>query len=105
LCAVLHASPKTWSTGHERPGRYISHPDTASIKPEKANTQILCWLKTIKNGNALVIAATVAHNPNVTKIIGIAQQTKVPVVVNNVKIVTLLSLILDVCSAIQSSPV
>jgi len=62
--------------------------------PEKANTHALCWLKTIRKGNALVIETTVAPKPKVTNMIGKAQQINVPVVVNSVKTVTLCSFIM-----------
>ncbi len=56
------------------------------MKPEKIKINILYSLNVIKKGKLLVIAATVAPKPKVTKIMGKAQQTSVPVVVNKEKI-------------------
>lgn len=54
------------------------------MKPESVNTQALCRLRKMRNGNALVNEATAAPIPSVTKMIGKAQQTSVLVLVNNV---------------------
>ena len=54
------------------------------MKPESANTQVLCRLRKMRNGNALVNEATAAPMPSVTKMIGKAQHTSVLVLANNV---------------------
>ena len=46
---------------------------------EPMNTHSLFWLKVIKKGKVLVRATTVAPKPRLTRIMGKAQQTKVPV--------------------------
>jgi hypothetical protein len=51
---------------------------------DPANTQTLCWLRTIRNGAELVNAATLAPIPSVTSMMGNAQQTSVPADANNV---------------------
>ncbi len=103
ICVLLHNSPNSTSTGQARPGRYIIHADSASKTPETANTHILCWLNVTKKGIALTIDATVAPIPRVTKVMGIAQQTKVPVVVKRASQVNDVSLVLDVLSVIFNS--
>ncbi len=55
---------------------------------EKANTQALCSLKVIRKGKVLVSAATVAPNPNVTRVIGKAQQMRVLADENRVSQIT-----------------
>lgn len=69
----------------------MNQADNASISPEKANTHSLYLLIMIRNGKTPLMATTVAPRPKLTKIIGMAQQTNVPVVANNVSQVTLLS--------------
>jgi len=51
---------------------------------EPAKTHTLCWLSVIRKGNVLVKAATVAPIPRVTRMMGKAQQTSVPVDANKV---------------------
>ena len=77
--------PSSLSTGQTLFFLNINQPDISNIKPEKIKMIILCSLNVIKKGKVLVIAATVAPKPKVTKIIGKAQQTSVPVVVNKAK--------------------
>lgn len=52
-------------------------------KPDTANIQPLYWLSVINQGAADAMDATVAPRPKVTKTMGMAQQSKVPVVVNS----------------------
>ena len=57
---------------------------TRSAKtPETANTHALCWLSVTSQGIEAASVATVAPRPRATKVIGIAQHSKVPEVVNN----------------------
>jgi len=77
--AVLHARAKSGSVGHARPGLTMGQPENANIAADPANTQALYRLSVIRKGKLLVSAATVAPRPSVTRMIGRAQQTSVPV--------------------------
>jgi len=90
--ARLHAKASVGSVGQARPGRNIIQADSSSMAPENANTQALCWLKVINMGKVLVKEATVAPMPNVTNVIGSAQQTNVPLVANKAVQLTPVSL-------------
>ena len=50
---------------------------------EDKNIQPLYWLRVIIQGAADAKVATLAPSPRVTKVIGIAQQSRVPEVVNS----------------------
>tara|TARA_R110002167_G_scaffold207882_3_gene411947 strand:- start:1395 stop:1607 length:213 start_codon:yes stop_codon:yes gene_type:complete len=70
------------------------------MAPETRNTHSLCSLSVIKKGMLLTKDAMVAPIPSVTRVIGSAQHTNVPVVVNKANQVTLVSLPFAVLLAI-----
>ncbi len=82
MFALLQSSASSGSEGQVRPGRYSNHPPSNNSNPEPANTQALCMLSVIRNGMLLAIAATTDPNPRLTRRIGNAQQSRVPVEAN-----------------------
>lgn len=88
----MHNSASIGSVGHVLPERYNSQPDAAKRQPEIVNTNILCSLSVTRNGTLLTNDAIVAPMPRATKVMGKAQQTMVPIVVNSASQVRRVSL-------------